>query len=344
MWTIYGLLTGELDWSEDAADVVYACTTCGNCTENCRFEKFQDFLVDFIEAARGELVEKGFCPEKQKHLLERIKDPEFCNPYGENNSDNEELKKLHDLPDKAEWVYFIGCTSNYRQKNLRDATIKFLKSAGIDFTLIDEHCCCSPVIRTGQVSVVNDSMNYNITQILNANASKVITSCSGCYRTLKKDWVKFGAEYGFEIFHTTEIINKLLNEGRLIFKSEYNKIVTYHDPCHLGRHMDFYEIPRQIIEKIPGINLVEMERNKGNAWCCGAGGGVKIGFPEWSVEVSKERLEEAKTTGASIITSACPFCRTNLSDANEKYNMGFEIYDLIEIIDNLDYKINKTTD
>jgi heterodisulfide reductase subunit D len=187
-------------------------------------------------------------------------------------------------------------------------------------------------------------MNHNITQILNTNASKVITSCSGCYRTLKKDWVKFGAEYGFEVFHTTEIIHKLLNEGKLKFKSEYNKIVTYHDPCHLGRHMDFYEIPRQIIEKIPGINLVEMERNKGNAWCCGAGGGVKIGFPDWSVEVSKERLEEAKNTGAKVVTSACPFCRTNLSDANEKYNMGFEIYDLIEIIDNLDYEVTKATD
>ena len=340
LWLIYGILSGEIDWNEGVVNAIYACPTCGNCTENCRFDKFKDFLVDFIEAGRALAVENGFCPEKQKTLLERTENPNNFNPYGEPNSDNTELKEKYNLPDEAEWVYYIGCTSNYRQKNLRDATIRFLKKANIDFTLIDEHCCCSPLLRTGQKNPVKDFMNYNINQINKTGAKKVITSCAGCYRTIKKDWLKLDAAYGFEVYHTVELIKKLLEEERISINSEFQKTVTYHDPCHLGRHMGMYEIPREVYKKIPGINLVEMRRNRENAWCCGAGGGVKIGYPEWSVEVSKERLEEAKETGASVISSICPFCRTNLSDANEKYSMDFEVIDLLEILDKLDIEVN----
>ena len=341
LWLVYGILSGELKWNEGAVNAIYACSTCGNCTENCRFDKFKDFLVDFIEAGRTLAVENGFCPEKHKVLLERTEDSRFYNPYAEPNSDNTELKKKYDLPDEAEWVYFIGCTSNYRQKELRDSTIRFLKKANINFTLIDEHCCCSPLLRTGQTKVVKDFMNYNINLINRTGAKKVITSCAGCYRTIKKDWIKLGADLGFEVYHTVELIKKLLDEERISIKSEFQKTVTYHDPCHLGRHMGMYEIPREVYKTIPGINLVEMRRNRENAWCCGAGGGVKIGYPEWSVEVSKERLEEAKESGASVISSICPFCRTNLSDANEKFKMNLEVIDLLEILDTLDISVNK---
>ncbi len=341
LWLIYGILSGEIKLNEGAVNAIYACSTCGNCTENCRFDRFKDFLVDFIEAGRALAVENGFCPEKQKVLLERTENPNMFNPYGEQNSDNAQLKEKYNLPDEAEWVYFIGCTSNYRQKDLRDATIRFLKKANINFTLIDEHCCCSPLLRTGQTKPVKDFMNYNIDQINRTGAKKVITSCAGCYRTIKKDWLKLDAVYGFEVYHTVELIKKLLDEDNISINSEFQKTVTYHDPCHLGRHMGMYEIPREVYKKIPGIKLVEMRRNRENAWCCGAGGGVKIGYPEWSVDVSKERLEEAKETGASVLSSICPFCRTNLSDANEKYNLGFEVIDLLEILDRLDIGVNK---
>ncbi|MFX0003977.1 MAG: (Fe-S)-binding protein, partial [Candidatus Hermodarchaeota archaeon] len=198
-----------------------------------------------------------------------------------------------------------------------------------------------PLLRTGQNKPVKDFMNYNINLINRTGAKKVITSCAGCYRTIKKDWVKLGADYGFDVYHTVELIKTLLDEERISINSEFQKTVTYHDPCHLGRHMGMYDIPREVYNKIPGIKLVEMRRNRENAWCCGAGGGVKIGYPEWSVEVSKERLEEAKKTGASVISSICPFCRTNLSDANEKFKMDLEVIDLLEILDTLNISVNK---
>ena len=152
---------------------------------------------------------------------------------------------------------------------------------------------------------------------------------------MKKDWVKNGAEYNFEVYHTIEVVKQLLNAGKLKINSEFNKTITYHDPCHIGRHMGLYDVPREVIKQIPGINLVEMKRNKENALCCGAGGGVKIGYPDWSVEISKERLEEAKEIEAKIVSSICPFCKTNLSDANKRFDMGFEVLDLIEILSRL---------
>jgi heterodisulfide reductase subunit D len=188
---------------------------------------------------------------------------------------------------------------------------------------------------------VKEFMDYNINKIKTAGASKVVTSCAGCYRTMIKDFEKFSASHDLEIFHTAEIIKNLLDQGKIRIKSEYKKHVTYHDPCHLGRHMGVYEIPRDVYKKIPGLKLVEMRRNRNHAWCCGAGGGVKIGYPDWSVEVSKERLDEAEETGATVVSSTCPFCKTNLSDANQQHEMGFEVLDLIEILNELEIEVVK---
>jgi len=326
---IRGLINGDLEWTDDLKDAIFACPTCGGCMDSCQAPQ-ADYIVDMIEALR-ELAVKHIGPgPNQKKLLERTL--EKYNPYDESNSDNQDLKKKWDLPDKAEWVYYIGCTSNYRQQVIRDATIRFLKDAGLNFTLVDEHCCTSPLLRTGQVSIAKEFMNYNIAQIKNVGASKVVTSCAGCYRTMQKDFEKFGAEMDLNVFHTVELIKQLLDEKKIKFKGEYNKTVTYHDPCHLGRHMKIYEIPREVYKKIPGLKLVEMKRNRNHAWCCGAGGGVKIGYPDWAVEISGERIKEAKETGATILSSVCPFCRTNLSDANDQYGGGFEVLDLLEII------------
>jgi len=335
---IRGVLSGELKWSDELKDPIFACPTCGACMDSCQ-APHADYIVDIIEALR-ELAVRYIGPaDRQELLVSRCE--ENCNPYGEENSDNEELKKKYNLPDKAEWVYFIGCTSNYRQQSLRDATLRFLKKAGIDFTLIDEHCCTSPMIRTGQTSIVKEYMKYNIAQIEETGASKVITSCAGCYRTLKRDFEKFGEHYNFEVIHSLELVKQLMDEGKIKFKSSYDKTVTYHDPCHLGRHMGIYELPREVYKRIPGLNLVEMKRNRNFAWCCGAGGGVKIGYPDWSVEISKERLEEANETEAEVVSSTCPFCKTNLSDAAEKYEFNLQILDLMEILDQLDIEILK---
>jgi len=338
---IRGLILGDLEWNDDLKDAIFACTTCGHCMDSCQ-APHADFIVDIIESLR-EMAVKHIGPGKnQDQLVIRACNPEMWNPYGEKNSDNSALKEEYGLPDKAEWVYYIGCTSNYRQTQLRDSTLRLLKKTGLNFTLVDEHCCTSPMLRTGQLNEAPDFMKYNIEQVKNAGATKVVTSCAGCYRTLLKDYEKFSHELGFEVYHTAEVIKDLIDEKKIKIKSKYDKVITYHDPCHLGRHMGVYEIPREVIKQIPGIKFIEMKRNRNHAWCCGAGGGVKISYPEWSVEISQDRLEQAKETGATVLVSTCPFCKTNLSDANEKNNMGFEVLDLIEILDQLEIEVKST--
>ncbi len=337
---IRGLLNGDLEWIADVKDPIFACTTCGACMDSCQ-APHADYIVDMIEALR-ELAVRHIGPAtNQDKLVERACNENFYNPYGEKHLDNSAIKQQYGLPDKAEWVYFIGCTSNYRQVELRDATLRLLKKAGVNFTVVDERCCSSPMLRTGQIDSAPDFMTYNITAIKNAGATKVVTSCAGCDRTLLTDYKKFGKELGFEVYHTGELVKKLLDEGKIKIKSKYDKVVTYHDPCHLGRHMGIYEIPREILKAIPGLKLVEMKRNRNHAWCCGAGGGVKIGYPEWALEISKVRLDEAKATGASVLASMCPFCKTNLSDANKKYNADFEVLDVIEILDKLEIEVQQ---
>ena len=330
---IRGIIRGDLEWNDDLKKSIFACTTCGACMDSCQ-APHSGYIVEMIEALR-ELTVKNIGPAVNQELLKSRCLDKF-NPYGEINSNNEDLKRKYQLPNEAEWVYFIGCTSNYRQQNLRDSTIRFLKKVGINFTLIDEHCCTSPLIRTGQVDLVDEYANYNIDQIKGIGATKLVTSCAGCYKTYSNDFKKFAVESNLEIFHISELIFDLLNSKKIKFISSFPKTITYHDPCHLGRHMGIYEIPREILKQIPGITLNEMKRNRNFAWCCGAGGGVKIAYPDWSLEICKQRLDEAEKTDATIITSTCPFCKTNFSDAKDKYGFKLEILDLIEIIDQIE--------
>ena len=130
---------------------------------------------------------------------------------------------------------------------------------------------------------------------------------------------------------------QVLNIDKLEFKQPLNKTVTYHDPCHLGRHANLYEPPRVILQKFPEINFIEMEKNRRNAACCGAGGGVKSEFSEWSLEMARDRILEAKEIGAEILVSTCPFCNRNFQDAKKEFNLNIEIYDLTELV--IKYKI-----
>ncbi len=173
-------------------------------------------------------------------------------------------------------------------------------------------------------------------------AKTVFTACAGCYRTLKKDYPELiGEELPFEVKHITEVLVEMLSNDEIPFKAaEGDKLkVTYHDPCHLGRHMDLYDIPREVISKIPGIELIEMKRNRNNAWCCGAGGGVKSQFPDLAKDISKERIREAMESGADILTTSYPFCIGNFKDAYEE--MEPEIKDKMQLIDVIDFIASK---
>jgi len=346
-WLARAVLEGRVDIRDPALiDILFACPTCGSCQQQCTLEEpevgYHHRIMSLIEAMRADCVKAGSgLPGKQKAFGVHI--GKEHNPYMEPHKDRlswfpTDIK----LPEKAETVYYVGCTSAYRQKELAKATVEVFKKANIDFTIMkDEWCCSSPLLRTGQWETswvsAKDIAQHNVNEATKTGAKTIVTTCAGCYRAWKKDYIEeykdlLNANHNFQILHTTEMLEPLLKRGELQPKNNVKMRVTYHDPCHLGRHMGTYDPPRNLLKAIPDIELIEMPRTRENAWCCGSGGGVKSGYPEWAVEISGERVKEAEQLGVEAIVSACPFCERNLNDAINKYGSKLKVYDVVELV------------
>jgi heterodisulfide reductase subunit D len=353
MNVLKSLLEDKIPLSKDLAEFVYQCSECGNCTEVCHQTQNEYIVlntskwIDHVEvwnALREDLVEAGFAPlERHRVLIEYMNNPEMRNPYGESKIDKTKwASEFSNIKESGDLVFFTGCTMPLRQISTLKSLMKILEAAKKDIALLDEEWCCGSIaLRIGDKKAVMDSIHHNIDQIKNTGGKEIFTSCAGCYRTLNKDYPDLlGEELPFRVKHITEILIDLINEEKIPFKHDNEPYkITYHDPCHLGRHMDLYDIPREVIAKLPGVELVEMKRNKKNAWCCGAGGGVKSQFSDLAIEISKERIREAIESGADILTTSCPFCIGNFKDAYEQ--MDSEEQDKITVIDVIDLIASK---
>jgi len=346
-WLARAVLEGRVDIKDSAlVDILFACPTCGSCQQQCTLEEpqvgYRHRIMSLIEALRADCVKAGSgLPGKQKAFGVHV--GKEHNPYMELHKDRfswfpTDVK----WPEKAETAYYVGCTSAYRQKELAKATVEVFQKANVDFTIMkNEWCCGSPLLRTGQWETswvsARDVAQHNVSEAEKTGANTIVTTCAGCYRTWKKDYTEeykdlLNANHSFQILHTTELLERLLKSSELQPKNNIKIRVTYHDPCHLGRHMDTYDPPRTLLQAIPGIELIEMPRTRENAWCCGSGGGVKSGYPEWAVEISGERVKEAEELRVDAIVSACPFCERNLTDAINKFGSKLKVYDVVELV------------
>ncbi|MFX1314481.1 MAG: (Fe-S)-binding protein [Promethearchaeota archaeon] len=355
MNVLKSILEGQIPLSRDLSEWVYQCSECGNCTEVCHMSQNPYIIlptcnwIDHVkvwEALRKDLIEAGFAPlERHSTLIEYMDNDKMRNPYGDEKSKKFEwINEFPEIKDQGELMFFGGCTMPLRQIDTLKNLMKILKVAGKEIAISKEEWCCGSIaIRIGNEKGLTDIIKHNIEVFTNKKAKTLFTACAGCYRTWKKDYPEFlGIDLPFEVKHITEILVDMINNNEIPFikGEEVEKTkVTYHDPCHLGRHMDLYEIPREVLSKIPGIELVEMKRNRNNAWCCGAGGGVKSQFSELALKISKERIKEAVESGAQILTTSCPFCIGNLIDAYE--DMGPEVKEKIKIIDIIDLIASK---
>ncbi|WP_405306847.1 (Fe-S)-binding protein [Methanobrevibacter sp.] len=212
-------------------------------------------------------------------------------------------------------LYFRGCTAREKQTDISKATEELLTLAGIDYHVLeDEKCCGSVLLRTGFESEAKEQIEKN-TEVL--KDEKIIVSCAGCYKTLKEDYK------GLDVIHISQLLDELIREKKLeLTKTDLD--VTYHDSCHLGRHCDVFDEPRNVIENV--ANLVEMENNRENSLCCGAGGGVKSAYPEIASQMAQSRIAQAKETGCKTLVTSCPFCKLNLE------NDELEVLDLTEFL------------
>ncbi|MGV9171768.1 MAG: (Fe-S)-binding protein [Promethearchaeia archaeon] len=334
IWMALDLYQGKYDWSDSIVQKIYSCTLCGNCTVQCQQEAGEHAL-DIFEALREEAVERGLGPLKaHKKFLKH--EEEVDNPYGEPKNERFDKIPKKYFNSHADVIYYVGCTSAYRERELVESVLPILEKLQISFTLIeDEVCCGSPLITTGQKKTARKLAEQNVSIINEMNGDTVIASCAGCLRTLKAQYKdKYDLEIKKELLHFSEFLARNLKELKGLYTDsvQEDEIATYHDPCHIGRHIGIYEEPREILRSIPGISFLEMGRIKENAWCCGAGAGVKSGIKDWAIEISEERIREAEKTRARYLVSTCPFCERNLRDAAKKLNSEIEVIDLSQLV------------
>ena len=321
---------------EEFKDDVHSCTTCGICGTVC---ESGINTVELWEALRANLVKKGIGPYGKQNMFPKLIG-QYHNPYLLDQKDR--LAWVPDdvkIEDKSDLVYFTGCTAGYKQLTLAFATSRVLNKLGIKFAMLgeDEWCCGSALIRTGQAHV-NDMVplqvaKHNVEAIKKMGAKKVLFACAGCFRTAKIDWPRLlGEELPFEVVHITEFLEDLIKQGKIKWEKSIDKTITYHDPCHLGRHVGVYDAPRYVLTHIPGVKFVEMERIKEFQRCCGAGGGVKAGIPDLADGVAQSRVKDALETKADILSSACPFCKRNLMDGRDSMKADIDVEDVIELV------------
>ena len=317
---------------------LFKCTTCGYCEWYCKTTC--GYFAELMETMREDAINLGLAPlPPHKRFQDSI--VKNHNPYGEPHKKRKDWLPTK-VPENADIIYFVGCTTPYRRPEIAIATYNILKAADIDFGVMsDEWCCGSPAFRAGAKKIALELVKHNVEAIRNIGAKKVVTACAGCYRTLKIDYPKYvGAMMDFEVIHITDLILELIAKGKLKLEGRVKQRVTYHDPCHLTRHLNLqglvtlenFEIPRKVLTSVPGVELVEMGLNRGSAFCCGAGGGVKSGYPDVALKAAKLRVTMAEETDAEALVSACPFCKTNLLDAAVAKDSKLKVCDVTEIV------------
>jgi Fe-S oxidoreductase len=263
-------------------------------------------------------------------------------------------------------IYHAGCRtcSDKEMWKVARATVNLLQRADVDVGIAPQHesCCGGRAYQMGYEEDLIRQAEQHLELFRKSGAGLLVTGCSDCYHAFKVLYDKLGIKIGLEVLHTAEYFDRLIKAGKLNPTNKVMTKVTYHDPCHLGRlgepylHWEgkeipghirlfdppkeyrrgthgVYEPPRDLLKSIPGLELVEMERIKEYAWCCGAGGGVKETNPEFAVWTAKERIAEAESTGAEAIVTACPGCEQNLNDAVREIGSKLRVYDVVELLE-----------
>jgi Fe-S oxidoreductase len=353
-------------------EIIYRCPLCAACDINCKRIMDLD-IIGVLDALREEACEKGFGPLPQhKEFIQSITnyDNVWKQPRTRraNWAKKLNIKDLSKKGEKADVLYYVGCTYAYKpgMETVPQGTARIMKQAGVDFGILGakEVCCGGIADNVGDKKSFDEIAEKNLKMFEEVGAKTIVTNCPGCFMTFSEKYARYlkkdTKDLPYVVKHSTVYIDELMQQGKLKFKKNLNMRVTYHDPCHLARRGEpykhwegkriqwgltdpprelnrgvngNYEPPRNIIKAIPGVTLVEMERIKEYAWCCGSGAGSKSAYPDFALAVAKERVEEAEATGAGTIVSACPWCEANLSDGIDASGSKMKVIDLIDLLE-----------
>jgi Fe-S oxidoreductase len=330
---IYHMLV-EPEMDVDAHPELWDCTCCFTCVERCLKDVEP---AELIIALRAQLVESGRVPDTIGAALMAIF--RQGNPVGIAREDR--VAWANGLEIKAaqggcETLYFVGCIPSYDQRvqKVARALAQALATAGIDFGTLgtDESCCGNEVRRMGEMGLFEMLVEENGELIRSVGASRIVTTSPHCYNTFKNEYHLDG----IGVLHYTQLVAELIGQGKLELANKVEKTVTYHDPCFLGKQNHVFDEPRAILQAIPGVKLVEMDRSRERSLCCEGGGG-RMWNEGTNLEerLAFQRVQEAAETGAEILAVACPFCLLTLEDAVKVQGLEerLKVIDIMELVD-----------
>jgi Fe-S oxidoreductase/nitrate reductase gamma subunit len=320
---------------------IWACTTCAACQETCPV--YVEHIVKIIDLRRNLVLAQSKMPETAQLMLRNMQSR--GHPWAGVQSlrlrgdwtSGLELKLLAE-GDSANTLFWVGCTGALVERNV-EATLsmtRVLKAAGVDFAVLGEAetCCGDPARRAGYEFQFQIMAEQNIEVFKAHNIKEIITSCPHCYHTIKNEYPKYGGD--FKVVHYTQLIADLIRQGKLNLTKELSSILTYHDPCYLGRYNGVYLEPRRILQAIPRTKFEEMGRSRNTSFCCGGGGGhMWIEEQPGTTKINQMRMEDVLKTGAGTVVTTCPYCLQMFEESIEHKNMkdSLKAKDLVEIVE-----------
>ena len=321
-------------------DVIWSCTNCGACVEECPVDIEH---IDHIDGMRRHqvLIESAF-PVEAAGMLKNLENK--GDPWGMGENRRAEWITELDfevpvvdgkIPDEVEYLFWVGCAGALedRAKKTTKAIATLLHQAGVAFAVLGpaETCTGDPARRIGNEFVFSMLAQQNVETLNEAGARKVVASCPHCFNTISREYPQLGGNY--EVIHHTQLLARLVDEGRLKPVTKVEEKVTYHDPCFLGRHNKVYTPPREIIDAVPGTTAEEMHRCKNRGFCCGAGGARMWMEERIGKRINTERIEEALALNPDTISTACPYCLVMLGDAVAAKKSSGDAPDTLEVVD-----------
>jgi Fe-S oxidoreductase len=329
-------MADRAEFDQKWVDKFIACTTCELCNVECQIELPNE--PSWLEM-RGRLIDdwdKLTLPAFEVMRAALRKERDIWAGYSRDRARwvPEDLQAK--IKDRADIGYFAGCTASFVEHDVAQGTAHLLDAAGIDFTYLgtDEACCGLPMLAAGLWDTFEEILRHNIAKMKERGVKTVVTSCPACWLSWAvyyPEWAKrLGIDFPFQVRHYSEVLAERIREGKLQFTHPVQKKVTWHDPCHMGRAGDIYEPPRQVLQAIPGLELVEMEHNREHAHCCG-GVITLLENPDTGKVVGDVRVREAEVTGAEAIIASCPCCEVQLRITMEKTGRDMPVIDLAHV-------------
>jgi len=331
-WNAFGVRERE-----ELCDIVYSCTTCNSCVLRCKANGPGVPLLEAIEKGRNLLVEKMIGPLKeQRKVLESVE--KHGNPYECAPADrlkwlgNEKVKRIP--KEAATILFFVGCTTCYDPQlfPLGRSLIRLFKELSVDFGILEEEkCCADPVGRLGDPFLFEYLVEENKKRFAASKTKTIVTTSPHCLNTFMKQYGDLSQTVS--ILHYTQFLEKAVAEKKMKFQHK-SMLVTYHDPCYLGKHNGITDAPRNLIRMLPGVKLVEMKDNRENSICCGAGGGRYYTEVEETDRLANIRVRQALATGAEVLATACPYCHVMFSNAVQDLGVAdkLQVKDIAELV------------